>query len=338
VFQKCSKVVPLFHEIDCNLRFLLIFKNLFRCSAKNKLTTYRKVHSAKRKMKIQEIKEVQITDYLQSLGIEPVKSKGNELVYYSPKTNEKTPSFFVNPSKNVFFDYSSNESGDVIRLCQYLQGLDFYSACKYLEEIINGNVSNFSKNHFSFCRNENDLEPNTITINTVKPLQANSLIAYCETRKIPFHIAYKYLSEVHYSNKGKSYFSLGFRNDKGGFELRNQMFKGCTAPKGITTFEVPESKDVYLFEGFFDFLSALAFFGTSKPSNTVIVLNSLSQLSQAKERLNKAEIIHTFLDRDKQGIETVQKLKMEKTCIWDRSEIYQSYKDFNEFINSQKNN
>jgi hypothetical protein len=289
-------------------------------------------------MKIQEIKEVQITDYLQKLGLEPVKSKGNELVYYSPKTNEKTPSFFVNPSKNVFFDYSSNESGDVIRLCQYLQGLDFHSACKYLEELSNVASTEFPKNSFSFCRNEKISEPNTITINTVKPLQSNSLIAYSESRKIPFHISYKYLSEVHYTNKGKSYYSLGFRNDKGGFELRNQYFKGCTAPKGITTIEVPESKDVYLFEGFFDFLSALAFFGTSKPSNTVLVLNSLSQLSQAKERLNDAEIIHTFLDRDKQGIETVRKLQMEKTCILDRSDIYQDYKDFNEFINSRKNN
>jgi hypothetical protein len=288
-------------------------------------------------MKIQEIKEVKITDYLQSLGIEPVKSKGKELVYYSPKTKEKTPSFFVNPSKNVFYDYSSNESGDVIRLCQSLQGLDFHSACNHLEKFGKGLQSEFSKNSFSFCRNENDLEPNTITVTNVKPLESTPLIAYCESRKIPFHIAYKYLNEVQYTNSGKQYFSLGFRNDKGGFELRNQFFKGCTAPKGITTIEVPESKDVYLFEGFFDFLSALAFFGTSKPSNTVIVLNSLSQLSKAQERLNKAQIIHTFLDRDKQGIATVQKLKMEKTCVWDRSDIYEKHKDFNEFITLSNN-
>ena len=133
-------------------------------------------------------------------------------------------------------------------------------------------------------------------------------------------------------NNSKSYYSLGFRNDKGGFELRNQFFKGCTTPKGITTFEVSESKGVYLFEGFFDFLSALAFFCTSKPLNTVIVLNSISQLSQAKERLNNAESIHCFLDRDKLGITTIEKLKNEGFNVVDRSVIYEGFKDFNEFL------
>jgi Toprim-like/CHC2 zinc finger len=284
-------------------------------------------------MKIQDLKQYPITDYLQSLGLEPVKSMGTELVYYSPKTNETTPSFFVNPSKNVFFDYSSNEKGDVIRLVQYLQGLDFTTACNHLEKFGNGLVSPSPQNSFSFCGNEVISPKNTITISNVKPLQSNSLIAYCESRKIPFYVAYKFLHEVHYSNNGKAYYSLGFRNDKGGFELRNQMFKGCTTPKGITTFEVPESKTVYLFEGFFDFLSALAFFGTSKPRNTVIVLNSLSCLPHAKERLNKTEIIHTFLDRDSSGIKAVEKLRMDNFSIMDRSVIYEGYKDFNDFLN-----
>jgi hypothetical protein len=158
------------------------------------------------------------------------------------------------------------------------------------------------------------------------------LIAYCESRKIPFHIAHKFLHEVHYSNNGKRYYSLGFRNDKGGFELRNEKFKGCTHPKTITTFEVPESKTVYLFEGFFDFLSALAFFGTSKPRNTVVVVNSLSCLPHAKERLKQAETMHTFLDRDSSGIKAVEKLRLENHCIVDRSVIYEGYKDFNEFL------
>jgi CHC2 zinc finger/Toprim-like len=283
-------------------------------------------------MKIQDLKQYPITDYLQSLGLEPVKSVGKELVYYSPKTNETTPSFFVNPSKNVFFDYSSSERGDVIRLVQYLQDLDFTTACNHLEKIGNGLVNPFPQNSFSFCGNEVINPMNTITITTVKPLQSNSLIAYCETRKIPFHIAYKFLHEVHYSNNEKSYYSLGFKNDKGGFELRNQSFKGCTTPKAITTFEVPESKTVYLFEGFFDFLSALAFFGTSKPLNTVIVLNSLSLLSQAKERLNKAVTVHCFLDRDKHGMATVEKLTADGMNVVDRSGIFEGYKDFNEFL------
>jgi Toprim-like len=204
-----------------------------------------------------------------------------------------------------------------------------------LEKFGNSGVNPLPENSFSFCGNVVIEPKNTITISTVKPLQSNSLIAYCESRKIPFNVAFKFLNEVHYTNNGKSYYSLGFRNDKGGFELRNQSFKGCTHPKTITTFEVPESKTVYLFEGFFDFLSAMAFFGTSKPLNTVIVLNSLSLLSQAKERLNKAETIHTFLDRDDAGTKAVEKLRTDKVNIVDRSVIYDGYNDFNEYLNRQ---
>ncbi|MEA5458953.1 toprim domain-containing protein [Arcicella sp. LKC2W] len=286
-------------------------------------------------MKIQDLKKYPITDYLQNLGLEPVKSVGKELVYYSPKTQEKTPSFFVNPSKNVFFDYSSNEKGDVIRLVQYLEGLDFISACNHLEKFGQDFIKTITENSFSFCGNEVINHNNTITIETVKPLQANSLIEYCQNRKIPFHIAFKFLHEIRYNNNGKQYYSLGFKNDKGGFELRNQYFKGCTTPKAITTFEVPNSKSVYLFEGFFDFLSALAFFGTTKPLNTVIVLNSLSLLPQAKERLNKADSLHTFLDRDSQGVKAVEKLKMEGVNLVDRSKIYDKFKDFNEFLSKK---
>ena len=288
-------------------------------------------------MKIHDLKQYPITDYLQILGRQPVQSKGNELVYYSPKTNEGTPSFFVNPSKNVFYCYSSGERGDILTLIQYLEGVTFQTACNKLEVLACGNVSEYPKNSFSFCGNNEinpttETSPKTIVINTVKPLQSNSLIAYCESRKIPFHIAFKFLHEVHYSNNSKSYYSLGFKNDKGGFELRNQLFKGCTVPKGITTFEVQNSTSIYLFEGFFDFLSALSFFGTFKPLNTVIVLNSLVNLSQAKESINNAETIHSFLDRDKQGIATVEKLINEGRNVVDRSIIYHGFKDFNDFI------
>lgn len=288
-------------------------------------------------MKIQDLKQYPITDYLQSLGIEPVQSKGNELVYNSPKTNERTPSFFVNPSKNVFFCYSSGKSGDILTLIQYLKGVEFATACNHLEILVNDNVS---PNPFSFCGNNefthnHDTAQNTININHVKPLQSNALIEYCESRKIPFQIAFKFLHEVHYTNNGKSYYSLGFKNDKGGFELRNQHFKGCTAPKAITTFEVQNSNSIYLFEGFFDFLSAMAYFRTTKALNTVIVLNSVVNLSQAKERLNNAETIHCFLDKDKTGITTVQKLKEEGRNVVDRSIIYDGFKDFNDFLVSQ---
>ncbi|TAG63308.1 MAG: DNA primase, partial [Runella slithyformis] len=64
---------------------------------------------------IAQIKAVSIIDYLQSIGHNPVKESSGQLVYFSPKSTEANPSFFVNPTKNVFADFSgAGGKGDVI--------------------------------------------------------------------------------------------------------------------------------------------------------------------------------------------------------------------------------
>ena len=49
-------------------------------------------------MNIQEVKNIRIADYLQSLGYTPVKQQGNNLWYESPFREEKDASFKVTPS------------------------------------------------------------------------------------------------------------------------------------------------------------------------------------------------------------------------------------------------
>ena len=44
-------------------------------------------------MNIQEVKNIRIADYLQSLGYTPVKQQGNNLWYESPFREEKDASF-----------------------------------------------------------------------------------------------------------------------------------------------------------------------------------------------------------------------------------------------------
>ena len=281
---------------------------------------------------IKELKQISMIGYLENKGITPISKNSDWLMYHSPLREDNNPSFGVNLVYNTFNDLGSGEKGNIIELVMKLENIDFVNACNFLGSVDYLKKKVLGTNFFSLNSQSIDINPNALQIQQVKPLQSNSLIAYCESRKIPFHIAFKFLHEIHCSNNSKSYYSLGFKNDKGGFELRNQLFKGCTAPKGITTFEVQNSNSIYLFEGFFDFLSALSFFGTSKPLNTVIVLNSLVNLSQAKEWLNNAETIHSFLDRDKQGIATVEKLTNEGRNVVDRSIIYHGFKDFNDLL------
>ncbi|TAH15473.1 MAG: hypothetical protein EAZ14_01880 [Runella slithyformis] len=286
---------------------------------------------------ITQIKAVSIIDYLQSIGHNPVKESSGQLVYFSPKNTEASPSFFVEPTKNVFADYSGpGERGDVIRLVQYLTGCSFTEAVKTLQNFDPSQIDR-APVAFSFSGQQQPKDPNyqvgKFGIIDVRPLQHGALLQYVAGRGISKDIAQTYLKEVHYMNNGKSgLYAVGFGNDKGGYSLRSKSFKCATAPNWITTIEAANSDVVSVFEGFFDFLSACVFFGYSKPHNTTIVLNSTSNLNKALERLKVAKRVNVFLDNDKAGKETLQRIETANPNTGDRSHIYKGYKDFNDYI------
>ena len=85
------------------------------------------------------------------------------------------------------------------------------------------------------------------------------------------------LFELEYRTKsGKLIAALGFKNDRGGFELRNKFLKLSTSPKAITTIH-GAAKALNVFEGFMDYLSALTYYNTSQLEGTAIILNGVGQ-------------------------------------------------------------
>ena len=59
---------------------------------------------------------------------------GREYRGLSPFTEEKTPSFYVNPEKNVFTCFSTHESGDLFAFVQKMENLGFQEAVESLAE------------------------------------------------------------------------------------------------------------------------------------------------------------------------------------------------------------
>jgi hypothetical protein len=88
-----------------------------------------------------------------------------------------------------------------------------------------------------------------------KPLTNPALCRYVNARKIPLEIAKQYCKEVDFELYNKKYSAIGFENTSGGFELRNEHFKGSTSPKDVTQISTAEAKDISVFEDFFSFLS-----------------------------------------------------------------------------------
>ena len=282
---------------------------------------------------IQTVKAVPIVSYLQSIGHNPVKQSGAQLVYLSPMRDEQTPSFWVNPEKNVFNDFGGGQRGDVVRLVQLVTGCTFREAVDTLLRF-DGAMLDPCPVSFSFS-GQDETQSNGQTgliVTEVKPLQHIALWQYVKGRGISTQIAKTYLNEVRCKNGEKEYFYVGFANDGGGYALRNKFFKQAISPNGITTIEGQNSTVVNLFEGFFDFLSACEFFEFVKPRHTTIILNSLVHLPNVLERLKMAQKVNVYFDNDNAGKKGLETIKATGANVFDGSSYYASHKDFNEFL------
>ena len=75
---------------------------------------------------------VDIADFIsQYTSLTP---SGNRMKGLSPFTNEKTPSFFVNPDEGLYYCFSSQKGGDIFSFVQEAEGVDFKNALKIVAE------------------------------------------------------------------------------------------------------------------------------------------------------------------------------------------------------------
>lgn len=75
-------------------------------------------------MTIEESKNIKLTDYLHSLGYNPIKQQGNSLWYKSPLREEQEPSFKVNTDRNLWYDFGTGKGGNILALAQELYASD----------------------------------------------------------------------------------------------------------------------------------------------------------------------------------------------------------------------
>lgn len=61
-----------------------------------------------------------------------LKRAGRSFKGLSPFSGERTPSFFVNPDKHIWHDFSSNKGGDIFAFVMEVEGMDFRQALEHL--------------------------------------------------------------------------------------------------------------------------------------------------------------------------------------------------------------
>ena len=279
-------------------------------------------------MDARQMREIPIADFLNAMGIHPTKQKGNALWYSAPYRMERRPSFKVDINRNVWFDFGIGKGGDIFDLAgEFIGSEDFLLRAAFIAR--NGAYPLPIIEHPQ--RNE-EKEPVFNDI-WVRPLQDTRLLGYLEERGINAHVAIPNCEEVRYRVRGKRYYAIGFRNEAGGMELRNRIFKGCIPPKDISLKR--NGSDVCsVFEGFMDYLSAMQL---GIIASDWLVLNSVSNMEKALKVLGGYHRIECYLDNDNAGRRTLERLRADfGEKVIDRSSLYADHKDLNDYLLYQR--
>lgn len=285
-------------------------------------------------MTCKEINEnYSIVEYLSKIGIQPARIRNEIYYYFSPFREEKTSSFKVDMRINKYYDFGEGNGGSLVTLIKRLEKIS-----------INEIVYRYSNNSFSFqkldpIKIQSIVEYSRIEILERKPVYSYVLKSYLKERGIISRKALQYLEEVTFEiNNCKSQFALGFKNLDGNFELRNSIFKGSSGKNLSIIPSNFDDKRVFIFEGFFDFLSFLEI--NNYPNFNYIVLNSTANLSKLFQYLiNECfEEIHLYLDNDLSGDNcTNEIISRYNSSVIDHRIEYRNFNDLNDFlINSIK--
>lgn len=264
-------------------------------------------------------------EVLLSLGHLPTKENEKEAWYLNPFASESQASFKLDKRVNAWYLHSQGIGGnntDFMR--KYLNA----SVKEVLEWAEKHNFSSFQKQNISNYKLKE--YPKNYEIIEIKNVKHPALLEYLNERKVQGQT--EFLQEIHYRMNNKNYFSIGFKNDSGGYEIRNKYSKICLGKKDITSIG-NRSDSLRIFEGFFDFLSFknIESFLEKKPSDYVI-LNSVAMISKIKKSLEKYVNIELYFDNDEAGNRAVELIKNENQNTEDCRILYSNFKDLNDWL------
>jgi len=270
-------------------------------------------------------RNIPIITVLENFGYFPQRQTEKEAWYLSLFREETKASFKVSISLNRWYDHGEGYGGNIIDLITRLKQCSVQEALVLLSNDIS--IFSFQK-QVKFKTTEKE-----VSYEIIKTTELNNqaLITYLKSRSINIEIAKKYCKEIYYKQNEKIYFAIAFKNDYGGFELRNKYFKGCIGKKGITTFNYGNNT-ACMFEGFIDFLSYKTLHKNENLEEDYIISNSIALIRNLIPKLQKYYTINMHLDNDASGKKATIFLKKNLTNISDRSKLYEGFNDINDYL------
>lgn len=297
---------------------------------------------------VEQARQIDLVDYLISAGLHPQKITRNDYWFLSPLREEKTASFKVNRKLNVWYDFGIGKGGNFIdfgilfhqcTVSELLQKLTANS--QVFSRVLSPNNEDksqpvfereiLSRNNF---KNRGDASP--IIVTDVREISDTFLLNYLRQRRINLAVANTFCKEVSFTVNEKSYRAIGFKNNAGGYEIRNAFFKGSSSPKYVTHLD-NEAQKLAVFEGFFDFLSYQILVHNQQHELTnFLILNSLSFFERSQLLMEKSASVHLYFDNDTAGKVCVAAALKRSKQYHDESHLYKGYKDLNDFLTGKK--
>lgn len=277
----------------------------------------------------EHVNNISIVDFLERIGYQPKRIKGNQYWYYSPFRDENEASFKVDIIRNQWFDFGSWQGGSLVDL-----GVLYYD-CEvkdFLRMVREDNLLRLQVRNKKLQYEQGEINDHKLEILSERELSSYMLYEYLKERAIPLPLARKFCKEISYQVADRKYFAIGFRNNSGGYELRNKIIKISSSPKDITTFENGNDRCA-IFEGFFDFLSYLVLNEeTAITAMDFIVLNTISFIKKALKITPRYKEVLLFLDNDNAGQNCSRELLATAVNFKDESSLYKDYNDLNDYL------
>ena len=107
-------------------------------------------------MTIQDVKQIKLADYLQSLGYTTVKQQDKNLLYKSPLREETDASFKVNTEFEKWYDFGIGKGGNILALAAELYRSEDVA---YLLKRIEERTAYIRPASFSFGRQDSANQP-----------------------------------------------------------------------------------------------------------------------------------------------------------------------------------
>lgn len=290
--------------------------------------------------------QVSPIEFLARLGHHPSFKSGKEFFYLSMLREERTASFCVDEKLGVWYDHggpnpSGIKGGNVIDLAlAYWYPSTFREVLEKINKVCQVEHSAAISVQREKLRPRKAVKIPNYRISEIKELGNNPAITnHLQSRGV-WPVAHDYLKEVYYfiedeKKLRKYFFSAGWPNENGGWEVNNPYFKGCLGAKGLTV--VPGDPDrLTLFEGMMDYLSWK--FEQQDKGETVILLNGVTFIEAAIKRAAGYEERTVFFDNDEAGESATQAFQNAYPLTINGSAHYAGFKDYNQRLTSELDN